>query len=147
MKPLQIDEKCSCCGVSIGQTHQPGCSVERCPFCGRQMLQDNCCYEFFGIDVATMEEKHPNIYANGLPDELAEKWEDHLRPHLLPWDGVWPGVRECREYNLWSKWTDHGWQTCSADDPDASEDLNTLAMRSHWDKDKKRYVIVSVRSK
>jgi hypothetical protein len=105
------------------------------------MLQDHCCYEFFGIDVATMEEKHPHIYANGLPDELAEKWEEYLRPYLIPWDGVWPGVRECREYNLWSKWADHGWQTCSADDPDASEDLNELAMRSHWDREKKRYVI------
>ena len=141
MKPLIIDQQCPTCKTEIGRPHQSGCSVERCPFCGIQMLQDECCYKFFGIDVRTMEDEHPDIYAHGLPDEMSEKWEEHLRHHLILWDGVWPGVRECREYNLWTKWTDHGWQSCSADDPDATEDLNTLAMRSHWDKDRKRYVI------
>jgi hypothetical protein len=141
MKPLQIQETCPGCEVKIGQHHRPGCSVERCPFCGRQMLQDKCGYIFFGIDVATMEEKYPEVYNNGLTEEMSKQWEAHLQPHLLIWDGVWPGARECREYNLWSKWTDHGWQKCSADDPDAGEDLNELARRSVWDKDKKRYVI------
>ena len=141
VKPLVLDDKCPDCGVKIGETHEPGCDVERCPFCGRQMLMDNCRYEFFGIDVATMEETHPDIYENGLPDDMDATYEAFLQPHLLKWDGTWPGVRECREYNLWSKWTDDGWQKCDADDPDASEDLNELARRSIWDKDNKRYVI------
>lgn len=147
MKPLEIQQRCPECKTSIGEPHIPYCSIERCPFCGGQMLQDKCCYKHFGIDVITMKETHPWIYQNGLPEAMAEKWEEHLRPHLLVWDGVWPGVRECREYNLWCKWTDSGWQKCSAEDPDASEDLNELAMCARWDKDKKRYVIDLVRSK
>jgi hypothetical protein len=105
------------------------------------MLVDTCCYRFFGIDVATMDRAYPDIYANGLNDEMSAIWEDHLRPHLIPWDGVWPGVRECREYGLWCKWTSSGWLKCGPDDPDAQEDLNELIIRASWDKEKKRYVL------
>ncbi|SRR5260221_226410 len=141
MKALQIRTTCPDCGVKIGQPHEPGCDLEVCPFCGQQMLSDDCCYTYFGIDIETMEEKHPNIYQNGLPGEMDEKYEEYLQPHLLPWDGVWPGVRECREYNLWCKMTADGWQKCSTDDPEAREDLNELSARSTWDKEKKRYVL------
>lgn len=105
------------------------------------MISCNCAYEYFGIDVETMEEEHPDIYHNGLPDEMGEKYEEYIRPHLLSWDGTWPGVRECREYGFWSKLTDEGWQKCSVDDPEASEDLNTLVMRCVWNKEQKRYVL------
>jgi hypothetical protein len=141
LKPFVLDEKCPDCGVKIGETHQHNCDVERCPFCGAQMLQDECRYAYFGIEVATMEQEYPYIYSHGLPEAMDALYEAFLQPHLLKWDGAWPGVRECREYNLWSKMTDHGWQLCSADDPDASEDLNELARRAVWDKDSKRYVI------
>ncbi|SRR5260221_7485438 len=141
MKALQIRQRCPECRVRIGKNHKPGCDVERCPFCGGQMLQDECRYTYFDIDVETMEEKHPDIYANGLPDDMAEKYEEYLQPHLLPWDGAWPGVRDCREYGLWCKWTQDGWQKCGPDDPDASEDLNELATRCTWDKEQKRYVL------
>ena len=141
MKPLILIDHCPDCGVSIGETHVPGCDVELCPFCGRQMLTDGCRYAYFGIERSTMQEKHPYIYANGLPDEMSETYEAYLEPHLLKWDGTWPGVRECREYNLWCKWTANGWQKCSADDPEATEDLNELVARSSWDKEQKRYVI------
>lgn len=142
MKALEVRLDCPGCGATTGETHRPGCDIERCPFCGRQMLQDTCCYEYFGITVSTMEEEHPDIYENGLPEEMEATYEQFLCPHLLKWDGVWPGVRECREYNLWSKWTDHGWETCDADDPDAREDLNELARRSTWDTEAKRYMII-----
>lgn len=142
MKPLTIRENCPQCDVSIGQTHTPGCDIEICPFCGAQMLQDKCSYEHFGINVTTMAAEHPDIYCNGLPDDMAEKYEEFVGPHLLKWDGVWPGVRECREYGFWSKWVDGtGWVECSENDPEAGEDLNKLAVLSHWDKEQKRYVV------
>lgn len=144
MKTLVLQDQCPDCGVKRGQVHQPGCDVERCPFCGGQMIVCHCPYAYFGFNIDTLEEKHPDIFANGLPDELMEKYEEHLRPHLMAWDGVWPGVLECREYGFWCKWVEgKGWQKCSEDDPDASEDLNELAARSHWDKEKKRYMLVA----
>lgn len=143
MKELEIRDTCPDCGTGIGNTHVPGCDVERCPFCGVQMLQDRCGYRHFGIDPETMQDTHPFIYEHGLPDEMQEAWEEHLRPHLLPWNGVWPGVLECREYGLWSKLTDHGWQRCHEDDPEASEDLTTLAFLATWDSSQKRYVILT----
>jgi hypothetical protein len=145
MKALELREQCPDCGVKVGQNHTPGCDVERCPTCGQQIITCDCCYDYFNIDVATMAEKHPEIYNNGLPDEMSETYETYIQPHLIPWDGVWPGVRECREYGFWCKWTDRGWQKCSVDDPDASEDLNELAIRSTWDREQKRYVVAATK--
>lgn len=142
MKPLEIQAKCPKCGVGIGQIHKSDCGLERCPFCGIQMIQDKCIYEYFGINVATMQAEHYDIYCNGLPDDMMAKYDEFVRPHLIPWDGVWPGVRECREYGFWSKWVDGtGWVECDANDPEAREDLNKLAMLSKWDKDQKRYIV------
>lgn len=94
---------------------------------------------YFDMNPATLEQEFPEIYNNGLTEEMAERWEKHLQPHLLTWDGAWPGTRECREYGLWSKGTSSGWQKCSADDPEAGEDLNELARLAVWDKVRKRY--------
>jgi hypothetical protein len=115
MKPLDIQETCPDCEVTIGELHQPGCDVERCSFCGKPLSADDaCCSTYARGSAATSE------------------------PHRLPWDGVWPGVRECREYGLWCKWTQSsGWQHCHADDPDATEDLNELLRRAQWNPHKK----------
>lgn len=48
------------------------------------------------------------------------------------WWGIWPGQAECNEYGLWTRWTSNGWVPCSKDDPDATEDLNTLVIRGKW---------------
>lgn len=44
------------------------------------------------------------------------------------WTGEWPGDEECREFDLWSKFTAEGWVKTTRDDPDATEDLNALAI-------------------
>jgi hypothetical protein len=38
---------CHDCGVREGQLHEPGCDMERCPFCGRQLITCGCAYEHF----------------------------------------------------------------------------------------------------
>ena len=43
------------------------------------------------------------------------------------WSGEWPGLAECREYGLYSRFGANGWETgLAASDEGASEDLNTL---------------------
>jgi len=64
-----------------GEYHEPGCDMERCPFCGNQLITCDCCYRFLGFD---FDPFHPTcnlpieIYKNGLTDELSEKWEEIL---------------------------------------------------------------------
>lgn len=103
---------CPDCDAKPGQNHQPGCDVERCPFCGGQMISCFC----------------------GRPEEIDEK-------DLLPWTGVWPGIAECERYGLFAKLVPgKGWTKCPKDDPDASHDLNTLYVKYKWDKEKKTFV-------
>jgi len=72
---------CHDCGVLEGQLHQRGCDMESCPFCGGQLIGCDCCYTKLGFKV---DWKHPtcglpqDIYENGLPDDLGEKWENIL---------------------------------------------------------------------
>ena len=33
---------CHDCGVQEGQLHEPGCDMERCPICGRQLITCDC---------------------------------------------------------------------------------------------------------
>lgn len=61
------------------------------------------------------------------------------------WTGRWPGDVECEEFGWWVRWTDHGWEKCSADTGGATEDLNRLVMSPHtgetvWDRNAQRYV-------
>src|SRR5262249_20131399 len=41
---------CHDCGVKEGQFHLPGCDMERCPFCGGQLISCGCVYEKLRID-------------------------------------------------------------------------------------------------
>jgi len=57
---------------------------------------------------------------------------------LMPWDGEWPGLKECRLFNLYSRAREKDdtpgsyWISCDADDPRGSEDLNTLYSKFIW---------------
>ena len=39
---------CHDCGAKPGEFHKPNCDVERCPFCGGQLISCNCVYRMLG---------------------------------------------------------------------------------------------------
>jgi len=72
-------QKCHDCGVEEGQVHQYGCDMERCPFCGRQLISCSCMYEKLGLvdkKKCTSETSYlpPKVYSEGLSDEQEKQW-------------------------------------------------------------------------
>lgn len=47
---MNENRKCHDCGVKEGQIHEWGCDMERCPFCGWQLISCNCASEMFQVD-------------------------------------------------------------------------------------------------
>lgn len=74
MKP-----KCHDCGVEEGQYHLLGCDMERCPFCGNQLLVCDCALTELGLydnekyDAST-DFLSPEVYEQGLTDEQQIQW-------------------------------------------------------------------------
>lgn len=75
-------EKAHCpdCGCEEGQLHEPGCDMERCPFCSHQLLSCDCMYEQLGLinrNWYTEETAFlpPKIYFNGVSERQKKKWE------------------------------------------------------------------------
>lgn len=134
---------CGDCGAGTGEFHKSGCDVERCARCGRQRIACDCVYEVNAIEVETLEQTHPKIYAEGAP----EVWYKVLDAEIeqlggrIRWTGVWPGEEECIEYGWYSRMVPgRGWVACESDHPDASPDLNRLAVEAKWDQKQRRYV-------
>ena len=67
-----ILKKCHDCETQEGDLHVLNCDFERCPFCGHQLISCECRYTQLGFD---MNKLPADIYEQGLPKELEEKWE------------------------------------------------------------------------
>jgi hypothetical protein len=86
---------CPDCAVEPGQCHIPGCDMGRCPSPGCNGQAISC----------------------GCGGEYNQ--------NLVKWTGLWPGKQECRDRGWYAKFNhNRGWQKCSAEDPEAREDLN-----------------------
>lgn len=105
---------CPDCGVGIGELHQPGCDVERCPDCGFQMLSCDC---------------------------EAEYMDDFKYPRMA-WTGRWPGELECEEYGFYATMSHpgHGWLSCSPDAVGATHDLNRLYTECKWNPEQAKMI-------
>jgi hypothetical protein len=49
--------QCGDCGVSEGELHELGCDMERCPFCGHQLISCDCCCNLLKVDHELTEEQ------------------------------------------------------------------------------------------
>lgn len=94
---------CPDCNVKVGEIHQDGCDLERCPSCGGQLLSCSCA-----------------------DDEVSK-----FKP--IPWEGEFPGLAECRKFGLYCKMVSGtGRVTCNKNEPGAEEDLNRLYSQCQW---------------
>jgi hypothetical protein len=82
--PTRPESRCHDCGAIEGQLHQRGCDMERCPFCGGQLISCDCAYENLGLrDLSRYTTATaylpPHIYQQGLSAAQQAKWEARLR--------------------------------------------------------------------
>lgn len=80
MQTIRVKNICHDCGVEEGELHDFGCDSERCPFCGGQLISCSCKYTRQGFEYDWNKEPYcglpKEIFSNGLPPELKEKWEE-----------------------------------------------------------------------
>ena len=60
--------RCGDCGVERGGLHHPGCDLQRCPCCGRQLLSCGCRFDEDGPDeedVAEIVPRSPATWSTG----------------------------------------------------------------------------------
>ncbi len=68
---------CHDCGVKEGQIHKFGCDMERCPFCGMQLITCDCKYEKLGYKFDPQKENcglPKAVYEKGLPKKQQDQW-------------------------------------------------------------------------
>jgi hypothetical protein len=87
---------CHDCGVSEGEFHKQGCDMERCPFCGYQLISCDCCYDLLNID----HSEGTWAFSNGLTVAQQTLWNEMLaRKGRVPYI-VFPNIcRRCGQ--LW----------------------------------------------
>jgi len=121
---VEMRDNCPGCGAGVGQLHDAGCEVEPCPYCGRQVVSCSC--PASSRDVMPMDDR-------------------------LPWDGYWPGAKECVAFGWFVRRVPPppgskaviAWVRCGPDEPGASPDLNRLRAgdEARWSRCRKRWVL------
>lgn len=82
------EKKCHDCGCREGEIHSLGCDMERCPFCGGQLVTCDCSYDKLNIDCS------PGTWAyeKGLTIVQEERWKKLLEKEgRIPYI-QWPNV-------------------------------------------------------
>jgi len=83
--------RCHDCNAKEGQYHELGCDMERCPFCGGQLISCDCCYKHLGLldykkNGKIYDGLTKDVYMNGLSQDQEKKWEAILREKgRIPW--------------------------------------------------------------
>lgn len=74
--------RCHDCHCKEGELHHSGCDMERCPFCGNQLITCDCCYGYLRIDCS----EGTYAYKHGLTKEQEERWLAILAlKNRIPW--------------------------------------------------------------
>jgi hypothetical protein len=95
--PPKVDRHiCHDCMATEGELHKLGCDMERCPFCGHQLISCSCCYELLNIDHG----EGTWAFSNGLTVAQQAQWEEMLaKKGRVPYI-VFPNIcRRCGQ--LW----------------------------------------------
>jgi hypothetical protein len=61
--------RCGDCGVLRGGWHHPGCDLQPCPACGRQLLSCGCRFDEDGPDAGLSLAEPLGVDGNGMPTE------------------------------------------------------------------------------
>ena len=119
---------CPGCGVEPNRLHKFPCQLEQCPYCGGQMI--GCiCYDHVVMLTLTQ-----NIAAiKNIPQN-----DDRV-----PWNGLTPGTKECRDLDWYTKSNDNGksWVECESNEEGAREDLMRFFTHAKWDRETKRFIV------
>ena len=77
-----MEKICHDCGAKEGEYHLPGCDMERCPFCGGQLISCDCYAKLLNIDIS----EGTWAYEHGMTKEQEEQWDEMLLDKgLIPW--------------------------------------------------------------
>ena len=62
-------DRCGDCGVTRGGWHHPGCDLQRCPACGRQLMTCGCMFDEDEADASDLPAEPLGVDGNGVPTE------------------------------------------------------------------------------
>jgi hypothetical protein len=64
-------DQCGDCGTIRGGWHHPGCDLQRCPVCGRQLISCGCRFDEDETDASELRGEPLGVDGNGLLTERA----------------------------------------------------------------------------